>query len=39
MHVRFHVVAEESTRFEKGRETFFGYLGEGGGGVESHDSC
>ena len=34
MHVRFYVVAEESTRFDKGRETFFGYLGGG-----SHDSC
>ena len=31
MHVRFHVVPEESTRFEKGRETFFGYFGGGGG--------
>ena len=29
MHVRFHVVAEESTRFDKGRETFFGYFGGG----------
>ena len=35
--VMFHVVAEESTRFDKGRETFFGYFW----GVVgwSHDSC
>ena len=32
MHVRFHVMAKESTRFDKGRETFLVILG-GGGGV------
>ena len=37
MHVRFHVMAKESTRFDKGRETFLVILGGGGGG--SHDSC
>ena len=44
IHVRFHVVAEEITRFDKGSGSFFGYGLLGGGDSflgrkGSHDLC